>query len=263
LLEGSLHKDLDPKKFDPVTVDGKEGRPEPLKILDLCSGSGCISLLLYSLLSKRISNIQVRGYDISEMAHKLSIENLRDAEKNHFHKPSPVEFRLRDIYDDADGLQIDPQSKTVDIIISNPPYIGETAFNKSTSRSVRNFEPRLALVPSRLGEPGHGRFFYWRLLQLHKQFRSRVLVMEVSGVRQAAMVSRLARLLCGSNNTIELWRDWPDQDTSRDKKSVKIDGKWTFPVKGAGSYRAIVLRRHPSKTADGLEDIASQVPETQ
>lgn len=254
MLEGSLHKDLDPKKFEPITVDWKEERPEPLKILDLCSGSGCISLLLYSLLSKRIPNIQIRGYDISEKAHKLSIENLRDAEKTHFHKPSPVEFCLRDIHDDTDSLQIDPKSKTVDIIISNPPYIGETAFNKSTSRSVRNFEPRLALVPSRSGGPGHGRFFYWRLLQLHKQLRSRVLVMEVSGARQAAVVARLAQFLCGSNNTIELWRDWPDQDTSPDEKSAKIDGKWTFPVKGAGSYRTVVLRRHPSKTADVLED---------
>ena len=36
----------------------------------------------------------------------------------------------------------------IDILVSNPPYISQRGFEVDTGRSVRNFEPKLALVPS-------------------------------------------------------------------------------------------------------------------
>lgn len=252
-----MHPDLKCQNFSRVTIDGEQRIPEPLKILDLCSGSGCISLLLYSMLSKEIPNIKICGYDISEQAHKLSIENLRDAEKNHFHAPCPIEFRRRDIFDNIAGLQIDPQSKTVDVIVSNPPYISERAFNHSTSRSARNFEPRMALVPSPPKAEDKG-FFYRRLIELHKHFNSRLLVMEVSGKSQALQVAKLAHEMCGQTNLVMIWRDQPDQNSHPGGKTLVHVGGPKSPVYilGQGIERAVVLLRvSPQVTPDDEDGI--------
>jgi hypothetical protein len=252
LLEDRVHPDLKFKNFSRVTTDGKQRNPEPLKILDLCSGSGCISLLLYSMLAKEIPNIKICGQDISEKAHKLSLENLRDAEQNHFHAPCPIEFRRRDIFDDETGLQIDPQSKTVDVIVSNPPYISEKAFNRSTSRSARNFEPRMALVPSPPKAEDRG-FFYRRLIELHKHFKSRLLVMEVSGKSQALQVAKLAQEMCGQTDLVMIWRDQPDPNSHPGGKILAHVGGSKLPVYilGQGVQRAVVLLRvSPRMTGD-------------
>lgn len=246
LLEGRLHKDLNPERFMTGTHHGNGNRPADLKILDLCSGSGCISLLLYSLLSGKVPNIKIRGYDISATAHKLSVENLRNVEKNHFHKSCPVEFHQKDIFSKEEELQIDPESNSVDIIISNPPYITLDGFNKRTSRSVRNWEPKTALVPTPRGPDDDG-FLYHRLLQLHQHFCSKVLVMEVAGETQARLVADAAREICYPSNRIEIWRDWPDQDSPDPDQSIILRDE-KIPIRGNGNVRAVVLLRKESSS---------------
>ena len=241
-----MHQDLSPEVFDQHRVDGEVQTPQPLRILDLCSGSGCISLLLYSLLHKRIPNVKICGYDISEEANKLSIENLRDADKNFFNHRSPIEFRQVDIFAEPEQLRMDPGVKTIDILISNPPYISHKEFYKSTARSVRNFEPKLALVP--MGrQPGHDLQFFHRLISLHEYFQSRVLIMETSGREQCLEVARYALGITREHDRIEIWKDWPGQGPLPDEVDAipedhRGDG---FPVRGSGSYRSVVLIRHP------------------
>jgi methylase of polypeptide subunit release factors len=253
LLEGRLHRDLIPEAFESYSAQGGELRDQPLKILDLCSGSGCISLLLYSLLSKRIPNIRICGYDNAKKAHKLSMENLRDAEKNLFHHSCPIEFRRMDIFTEPkEKLWMVPRSQRVDIMISNPPYISQEEFYKSTARSVRNWEPKTALVPKGRG-PGHDLLFFHRLIMLHQYFQSRVLIMETSGKEQSLQVARDARERCGESNRIEIWRDWPGQEPLPEEvKSLSEEHpRDKFPVRGSGPYRSVVLirRSEPETTA--------------
>lgn len=249
VLQGHLNRYLKPGSVDhPSPADGVWKADWPLKIMDFCSGTGCISLLLYSLLSKKIPRIKICGYDISEKAHKLSIENLRDAEKNHFHHTSPIEFRKIDIFaEPKEQLWIEPHSKAVDIMISNPPYISHDEFYKSTARSVRNFEPKLALVPEGRSR-GHDLIFFRRLLFLYEYFESSILVMEASGKEQCLEVANEARQIFGDKHRIEIWRDWPGQEPPPHEIRTlsEEDPKNACSVRGSGSYRSVVLFRLPT-----------------
>ena len=127
----------------------------PLKILDLCSGSGCISLLLYALLRSSYP-LKVKGVDISPSAIDLARTNLSYTILSSQIPPTAREditFGQADILDPSflqTLLTEDTGRKAPekwDILVSNPPYISPSGFAHSTARSVRNYEPRIALVP--------------------------------------------------------------------------------------------------------------------
>jgi methylase of polypeptide subunit release factors len=81
----------------------------PFRILDLCSGSGCISIGLAHLLSRY--NIQVTGIDINPQATRMAMVNQRMISI----PTTWLNFVTKDIANvNADGY---------DLIISNPPYI--------------------------------------------------------------------------------------------------------------------------------------------
>ncbi|KAM3080889.1 hypothetical protein ACMFMG_004850 [Clarireedia jacksonii] len=225
------------------------------RIVDFCSGTGCISLLLHSLLSKHHRNLEIIGLDVSPQALQLSRENLLFNQKQGLLKtsaPSQVRFEYADILrQDENILEITKQ--TCDIIISNPPYISHDAFNKETTRSVRNWEPRLALVPEVSGvELYHLNdsnaeqavihpedTFYHRLLHFYELLRSKILIMEVGDAAQAVRVVEMAMRRPGG---IEIWRDWPEGHNDGDDELdyVYINGR-RVDVKGTGKMRAVVL----------------------
>lgn len=100
----------------------------PLKILDLCTGSGCIALAL----AKYFSNSQVWAVDLSPAACML-------AEKNALHNQvSNINVVQSDLYSNLGDLKFD-------LIISNPPYIPAAAY-ADLDLSVRNWEDQMALV---------------------------------------------------------------------------------------------------------------------
>jgi ribosomal protein L11 methylase PrmA len=81
LINGSLDEQLFSRFKRTPPGRGRRKAPSPrneLNILDVCSGSGCISLLLHSLLSKskKFPNIKTLGLDISPKAVALADENL-------------------------------------------------------------------------------------------------------------------------------------------------------------------------------------------
>ena len=100
------------------------------RILDLCTGSGCIGLAIAS----RVKDARVTLADISKDALAIAKKN---AMRNHLNS------RVTCI--SADALQA--PSKFLgqfDLIVSNPPYItGEEM--KELPRSVADYEPHLAL----------------------------------------------------------------------------------------------------------------------
>lgn len=99
------------------------------KLLDLCTGSGCIAI-----------SLAVKGGYESVTATDLSEEALKMAERNAKAHQKEIIFRQGDLFSAL------PQSEagTFDIITSNPPYI-PTAVIATLEPEVREHEPMMAL----------------------------------------------------------------------------------------------------------------------
>lgn len=104
-------------------------------IMDICSGSGCISLGLKS----HFPNAKVLGVDLSEDANNL-------AQTNAVRNKLSVDFYKADVLDLNSEYWKNLDS--VDVIVSNPPYITQDE-KVSMNSNVLDFEPHLALfVPN-------------------------------------------------------------------------------------------------------------------
>ena len=96
-----------------------------LKILDLCTGSGCIAISLALILKPEVCV----GTDISEKALKI-------AKANGENLAPMVKFIQSDLFENVTG--------SYDLIISNPPYI-TTEECRKLMPEVKDYEPMLAL----------------------------------------------------------------------------------------------------------------------
>ena len=100
----------------------------PSRILDLCTGSGCIAWSMF----QEVPGSEVIGIDISEPALQLA--------RSQFPQPAPV-------FINADILAIDeplPVAGSFDVMVSNPPYIKDC--QKADMRpNVLRYEPEIAL----------------------------------------------------------------------------------------------------------------------
>ena len=108
---------------------------EAVKVLDLCTGSGCVAWTL----ALEVPGIRVTGVDISEDAVDVASNQdfSRELKKNSAIAP---EFIKADIMD-TDILE---QFGKFDMILGNPPYVREK--EKTAMRTnVLAFEPALAL----------------------------------------------------------------------------------------------------------------------
>lgn len=231
-------------------------------MLDICTGTGCIALLLHASLSPHTST-HIQGVDISPIAIALARRNLQhNIHLGNFPQPSPsnpppalapgqakpqrgtIHFTLNDLF--SPSLLSSLATTPWDVLISNPPYISRQSFAHDTSRSVRNHEPRLALVPDHDGasvellcEPED--VFYTQLLQLAKSLSPspRLVLLEVAGIEQAervvGMVGRddeLQRLY----PRVEIWRDHPHPEYESHEF-----GERAVPIRGSGGARAVYL----------------------
>ena len=96
------------------------------KVIDLCSGSGCIGIVI----SKENDNMDVTLSDVSEKALEICNRNRKKLD-------SPAEI-----------IKLDLNSKTTskikyDIIVSNPPYLSHINYDE-IGENVK-FEPNIAL----------------------------------------------------------------------------------------------------------------------
>lgn len=101
----------------------------PRKLLDLCTGSGCIAI-----------SLAVKGGFESVTATDLSEEALKVAERNARTHQVPIRFFQGDLFSAFPQSEV----KTFDIITSNPPYI-PTAVIATLEPEVREHEPMMAL----------------------------------------------------------------------------------------------------------------------
>lgn len=120
--------------------DGKAD--QGLKVLDLCTGTGCIPLLLSAFLKKS----DLWAVDISDTALSLVEKNLKHNELELRLKESGNSFTICKSDVLAENLA-ESLPKTVDLITANPPYIPTYYnFDSLVERSVRLYEPKLALI---------------------------------------------------------------------------------------------------------------------
>jgi release factor glutamine methyltransferase len=102
----------------------------PLKVLDVGTGSGCIAIAL----AKNLPRAEVSAIDVSQSALKIA---NRNADRNNV----VVNFIEKNI------LETDNLSTTFDIIVSNPPYVRELEKHE-IRKNVIEYEPHLALFVS-------------------------------------------------------------------------------------------------------------------
>lgn len=100
-----------------------------IRILDLCTGSGCIALALKSALP----HTEVTAVDISDDALKIARKNVEMLNLN-------VEIVKDDVLGGVESLR----DRQFDIIISNPPYIPQQEIT-TMHRNVVEHEPHIAL----------------------------------------------------------------------------------------------------------------------
>jgi len=109
------------KAVPPPLVDA------PLRILDLCTGSGCLALAL----AKALPGAQVSATDTSEKALAFAWDNSR------LNGITNVSFLKGDLYEPVGGMDFD-------IVVSNPPYV-RTADLRALQPEVAGWEPTEAL----------------------------------------------------------------------------------------------------------------------
>ena len=100
----------------------------PARVLDLCTGSGCIA----AWAAHTFPEADVTAADLSEDALAVAAQNC----------PGRVTLLQGDLFEVVARNR--PQRQLFDVILSNPPYIPSATVD-ALEREVKDFEPRLAL----------------------------------------------------------------------------------------------------------------------
>ena len=99
-----------------------------LKILDMCTGSGCIAISL----KKELPYAEVTAADLSDKALSIARQN---AEAN----DAEINFRQGNLFE-----ALNESDTEFDLIVSNPPYIPAEEIETLTPE-VKDHDPRMAL----------------------------------------------------------------------------------------------------------------------
>jgi release factor glutamine methyltransferase len=127
-----------------ISYDQIHKSTNPLRILDIGTGSGCIAISL----AKNIPNAQVFAIDVSKKA-------LVTAKKNAEINDVNVTFIEKNI------LETNDLEQQFDIIVSNPPYVRELE-KQEIKKNVLDNEPHLALFV----EDNDALVFYRKIAEL-------------------------------------------------------------------------------------------------
>ncbi len=125
-----------------MLISGYYKGKENVRVLDICSGSGCIA---YSVASELGKGVQAYGCDISTKALEISKkQNIYVGDE----KVKVDFFKCDVLHEEAETLIKNETGGSLDVIVSNPPYICYE--EKDLMRSnVLDYEPHLALfVPN-------------------------------------------------------------------------------------------------------------------
>lgn len=121
---------------------------KPLRVLDMCTGSGCILLSVLSYGRKKCEITGV-GVDVSDKALQVAKENARNLQVD-------AEWIESDLFSGV--------SEKFDMILSNPPYI-PSAVIKTLQPEVREHDPLLALDGKE-----DGLYFYRKIIEESRNY---------------------------------------------------------------------------------------------
>ena len=142
---------------------------EYLKVLDMCTGSGCIAITI----SDMCDNVTVVASDISKDAIEVAKEN------NQLNQ-TDVTFVESDLFENVEGM--------FDVIVSNPPYI-KTDEIENLQEEVKLHDPKLALDG---GESGLD--FYRKIVEQSKDhLKTNGMIFFEIGFDQAEEVSNILK----------------------------------------------------------------------
>lgn len=151
-------------------------RPK-MKVLDMCTGSGCIVLSILKMCREKyyMTDLQGIGADVSEEALKVARENGRRL-------GVPVTWIQSDLFAKI------PEEEKYDVIVSNPPYI-ETAVIDTLQEEVRLHDPYIALDGKE-----DGLYFYRRIIsEAGKYLKTQGKLMFEIGCDRAESVEELMK----------------------------------------------------------------------
>ncbi|MBC3830645.1 50S ribosomal protein L3 N(5)-glutamine methyltransferase [Undibacterium amnicola] len=124
IVPRSFIAELIPERFTPWVQDPEE----VTDILELCTGSGCLPIML----ADAFENAQVDAVDISKDALEVARKNVATYE---------LEDRITLIESD---LYNNVPDKLYDMIITNPPYVNSSSMSKLPKEYLH--EPQIALA---------------------------------------------------------------------------------------------------------------------
>ena len=189
-----------------------------------------------SLRRMRFEPFNVLAVDLAASDRKFTGDDLN---ARHRSEPGAV----------SDGTSFSAGIGTrCDVLISNPPYISPSEYKRTTARSVRKFEPKLALVPpSNYDDPDtlnsdgqhQGDLFYPPLLSLAQRLSAKFVLLEVADMEQAERVVSLVLGRTTWDVEVEIWRDEPARNRAEE---VLVDGR-AIKVVGEGNGRSVFIRR--------------------
>ena len=151
-------------------------RPK-MKVLDMCTGSGCIVLSILKMCREKyyMTDLQGIGADVSEEALKVARENGRRL-------GVPVTWIQSDLFAKI------PEEEKYDVIVSIPPSI-ETAVIDTLQEEVRLHDPYIALDGKE-----DGLYFYRRIIsEAGKYLKTQGKLMFEIGCDQAESVEELMK----------------------------------------------------------------------
>ena len=122
-------EDLVLQTLDRIKAYSEESTPT---VVDVGTGSGVIAVALAKHLPKHLSSTRIIAVDTSSEALNLArcnagVHSVADR----------IEFRQSDLLDQV--------GETLDIVVSNPPYVSVTEY-EALPIDVKNFEPKVALL---------------------------------------------------------------------------------------------------------------------
>jgi len=113
-----------------------------IDILDLGTGSGCLAVCL----AKEFVNSRITATDISYKAMKVASKNFK-----RFKCENRITKKI---------CEVESINKKFDLIVSNPPYLSEQEYKK-TSREIQNYEPKIAFLGG-----NDGLYFYKKFARI-------------------------------------------------------------------------------------------------
>lgn len=169
----------------------------PLRILELCSGTGCIALAL----AHHLPSAKIDALDISQSAVTLARLNQRRLGIS----THQLNFHQFDIF----NLKREGPFSEYDVVVSNPPYISHEEF-KSLDASVSEFEDEWALRTRDKDGVEFYEFIADSDFLFHSKSQSKLIV-EI-GETQGPLVEKILKDANFSN--IQIFKDLAGSDRS-------------------------------------------------